>query len=78
MSMEFLMAMIMCSPVRTPGGGRLISSDRKNLTLYKVCKDCSTGNSLMNVQCMAKNKHGSTIADGYLNVLSKSLSNRET
>lgn len=55
--------------VNRPGAQRLISSDRKNLTLYKVCKDCDVGNSLMNVQCMGRNEHGSIIADGYLNVL---------
>ena len=56
-----------------PSAGRLISNDKKNLTLKNVCKDCATNNSLMNVQCLAKNIHGSIIADGYLNVLSKSL-----
>ena len=61
--------------VKIPGAGKLISNDKKNLTLKNMCKGCTTSNSLMNVQCMAKNVHGSIIADGYLNVLSKSLSN---
>ena len=60
---------------KTPGAGRLISNDKKNLTLKNMCKGCTTSNSLMNVQCMAKNVHGSIIADGYINVLSKSLQN---
>ena len=67
---------IICRPAATrPGAGKLISNDKKNLTLKNMCKGCITSNSLMNVQCMAKNIHGSIIADGYINVLGKSLPN---
>ncbi|KAI0211787.1 hypothetical protein LSAT2_003345 [Lamellibrachia satsuma] len=57
--------------VKRPGAGKLISNDKKYLTLKNMCKGCTTSNSLMNVQCMAKNIHGSVIANGYLNVLKR-------
>ena len=57
------------------GPRRHISEDGLKLTLEKLCKDCSGEGAhttdLMNVQCMATNKHNYSFADAYLNVLSK-------
>lgn len=47
-----------------------LSADRLTLKITDVCKNCSDGTSdLMVIQCLATNGHGSTLAQGYVNVL---------
>jgi hypothetical protein len=61
--------------VGSEGPRQSIQEGGLKLVITDLCKDCKGEgehvSDLMNVQCLARNKHNYTFADAYLNVLSK-------
>jgi hypothetical protein len=46
-----------------------ISTDRKTLTIRKLCKDCDVESDVSVIQCNASNEYGYVLGQGYLSVL---------
>ena len=64
-----------CLAANNPPKGFVFSKNNKRLTIRNVCRDCvdqERPTDLMVIQCNASNVHGYDLAQGYLNVLSKS------
>ena len=59
------------------GARRSIIENGQKLVIENLCRDC-TGegehrSDIMNIQCLARNKHNYVFAEAYLNVLGKSV-----